>query len=189
MNIIWHINYPVSRRISKRTGFLWTMLAPSLIYHANWSISVTNRWKWLGFGSEFAILLMSFQSYSNSVFAVTNDNDMTEYWQSLTHVTVYHLSQWLKIWSSLQFCLNYTYQSLHLRYKAIPVYANYIGPSVMADANCEKFTICDDRITENDRCFIKIIGIHCHTLVYTVQNNWSNFTLYGCLVYMYIIYR
>ena len=42
-----------------------------------------------------------------------------------------------------------------------PVYANYIGPSVMTDANCEGFPICDDRITENDRCVIKIIGIHC----------------------------
>ena len=41
------------------------------------------------------------------------------------------------------------------------VYANYIGPSVMTDANCEGFPICDDRITENDRCVIKIIGIHC----------------------------
>ena len=27
-------------------------------------------------------------------------------------------------------------------------------------ANCEEFPICDDRITENDRCVIKIIGIH-----------------------------
>ena len=43
----------------------------------------------------------------------------------------------------------------------IAVYANYIGPSVMTDANCEGFPICDDRITENDRCVIKIIGIHC----------------------------
>ena len=40
------------------------------------------------------------------------------------------------------------------------VYANYIGLSVMTDANCEGFTICDDRITENDQCVIKIIGIH-----------------------------
>ena len=40
-------------------------------------------------------------------------------------------------------------------------YANYIGPSVMTDANCEGFPICDDRITENDRFVIKIIGIHC----------------------------
>ena len=42
------------------------------------------------------------------------------------------------------------------------VYANYIGPSVTTDANCEGFPICDDRITENDRCVIKIIGIHCN---------------------------
>ena len=41
-----------------------------------------------------------------------------------------------------------------------PVYANYIGPSVMTDANSEGFPICDERITENDRCVIKIIGIH-----------------------------
>ena len=25
----------------------------------------------------------------------------------------------------------------------------------------ERFPICDDKITENDRCVIKIIGIHC----------------------------
>ena len=43
----------------------------------------------------------------------------------------------------------------------ISVYANYIGPSVMTDANSEGFPICDERITENDRCVIKIIGIHC----------------------------
>ena len=41
------------------------------------------------------------------------------------------------------------------------VYANYIGPSVMTDANCEGFPMCNDRITKNDRCVIKIIGIHC----------------------------
>ena len=41
------------------------------------------------------------------------------------------------------------------------VYANYIGPSVMTDANSEGFPICDERITENDQCVIKIIGIHC----------------------------
>ena len=34
----------------------------------------------------------------------------------------------------------------------------------MTDANCEGFTICDDRITENDQCFIKIIGMHCTSL-------------------------
>ena len=45
----------------------------------------------------------------------------------------------------------------------LPVYANYIGPSVMTDAICEGFPICDDRITEYDRCVIKIIGIHCVT--------------------------
>ena len=43
----------------------------------------------------------------------------------------------------------------------LSVYANYIGPSVMTDANCEGFPTCDDRITENDKCVIKIIGIHC----------------------------
>ena len=45
-------------------------------------------------------------------------------------------------------------------YSALPVYANYIGLSVMTDANCEGFPIWDHRITENDRCVIKIIGIH-----------------------------
>ena len=44
----------------------------------------------------------------------------------------------------------------------ITVYANYIGPSVMTDANSEGFPTCDERITENDRCVIKIIGIHCN---------------------------
>ena len=52
------------------------------------------------------------------------------------------------------------------------VYANYIGPSVMTDANCEEFPICDDRITENDRCVIKIIGIHCR---------WTNDPNTSCL--------
>ena len=47
-----------------------------------------------------------------------------------------------------------------------PVYANYIGPSVMTDANREGFPICDDRITENDRCVIKIIGIHWDPCIY-----------------------
>ena len=31
----------------------------------------------------------------------------------------------------------------------------------MTDANSEGFPICDERITENDQCVIKIIGIHC----------------------------
>ena len=26
---------------------------------------------------------------------------------------------------------------------------------------CERFPICDDKITENDRCVLKIINIHC----------------------------
>ena len=41
------------------------------------------------------------------------------------------------------------------------VYANYISPSVMTDANSKGFPICDERITENDQYVIKIIGIHC----------------------------
>ena len=48
------------------------------------------------------------------------------------------------------------------------VYANYIGPSVMTDANSEKFPICDERITENDRCVIKIIGIHCKICIWMI---------------------
>ena len=35
----------------------------------------------------------------------------------------------------------------------------------MTDANSEGFPICDERITENDRCVIKIIGIHCILLM------------------------
>ena len=31
----------------------------------------------------------------------------------------------------------------------------------MTDANYEGFPVCDDRITENDWCVIRIIGIHC----------------------------
>ena len=54
----------------------------------------------------------------------------------------------------------------HFQGCIIAVYANYIGPSVMTDANkvwpsCERSPICDDKITENDRCVIKIIGIFC----------------------------
>ena len=30
----------------------------------------------------------------------------------------------------------------------------------------ERFLICDDKITENDRCVIKIIGIHCTSYQY-----------------------
>ena len=44
------------------------------------------------------------------------------------------------------------------------VYANY---DQRTDANSEGFPICDERITENDRCVIKIIGMHCY--VYNVH--------------------
>ena len=44
---------------------------------------------------------------------------------------------------------------LEKKFSGPTVFANYIGPSVMTDANCEGFPICDDRITENDRCVIK----------------------------------
>ena len=53
-----------------------------------------------------------------------------------------------------------TLLNLHMNHTHL-VYANYIGPSVMTDANCEGFPICGDRIIENDRCVIKIIGKHC----------------------------
>ena len=36
----------------------------------------------------------------------------------------------------------------------------------MTDAYYEGFHICDDRITENDRCVIKIIGIHYQNMIY-----------------------
>ena len=42
-----------------------------------------------------------------------------------------------------------------LCYQSMPI------TSVMTDVNCEGLPICDDRITENDRYVIKIIGIHC----------------------------
>ena len=51
----------------------------------------------------------------------------------------------------------------HVKEKSTPskaVYANYIGLLVMSNANCEGFPICNDRITENDRCVVKINGIH-----------------------------
>ena len=86
-----------------------------------------------------------------------------------------------------------------------PVYANYIGPSVMTDANYEGFPICDDRITENDQCVIKIIGIHCNTYLYQTyhktnsihfQGQWSEgkvgknrnqlVNTIDCWVYLYI---
>ena len=34
----------------------------------------------------------------------------------------------------------------------------------------ERFLICDDKITENDRCVIKIIGIHCFCMVFLEMN-------------------
>ena len=44
----------------------------------------------------------------------------------------------------------------------------------MTNANCEGFPISDDRIAENDRCVIKIIGIHCfHSYIYVLLK-WSN---------------
>ena len=46
----------------------------------------------------------------------------------------------------------------------VAVYANYIGPPVMTDANSVgpvklKGSLYEDEITENDRCVIKIIGL------------------------------
>ena len=55
----------------------------------------------------------------------------------------------------------------------IAVYANYIGPSVLTDANCDGFPICDDRITENDRCIIKIIGIHWYSVTHFRPSRFS----------------
>ena len=65
----------------------------------------------------------------------------------------------------------------------IPVYANYIGPLVMTDANSEGFPICDERITENDRCVIKIIGIHWYTCTYTLVHihMWVQNLKFTCL--------
>ena len=52
----------------------------------------------------------------------------------------------------------------------LTVYANYIGPLVMTYANCEGFPICDDRITENDRCVLEIIGIHWSKYMFKVNS-------------------
>ena len=50
------------------------------------------------------------------------------------------------------------------------VYANYIGPSIMTDANSEGFPVCDERITdENDWCVIKIIGIHWKLFISSLE--------------------
>ena len=38
---------------------------------------------------------------------------------------------------------------------------------------CERFPICDDKVPENDRCVIKIIGIHCYSInlcIYSVMS-------------------
>ena len=44
----------------------------------------------------------------------------------------------------------------------------------MTDANCEGFPICDDRITENDRC-VKKIKNNWHTLIHTtITHNYSS---------------
>ena len=73
-----------------------------------------------------------------------------------------------------------------------PVYANYIGPSVMTNANCEGFPICNDRITENDRYVIKIIGIHCppHPLgACDVSEVWATLRwTYKCTVKVWLLY-
>ena len=55
------------------------------------------------------------------------------------------------------------------------VYANYmyISLSVMTNANSEGFPVCDERITENDRCVIKIIGIHCQILMFNNSSKCS----------------
>ena len=34
----------------------------------------------------------------------------------------------------------------------------------------ERFPICNDKITENDRCVIKIIGIHCYHVMSVSEN-------------------
>ena len=61
---------------------------------------------------------------------------------------------------------------------------------------CERFPICNDKMTENDRCVIKIIGIHwCNELnlkfdlllelitlpfIYNQQQSFSFFTFMSC---------
>ena len=52
---------------------------------------------------------------------------------------------------------------LHHIEVCIAAFANNISPLVMTNAKLmltyERFPICDDKITENDRCVIKKIGI------------------------------
>ena len=43
---------------------------------------------------------------------------------------------------------------------------------------CERFPICDDKITENDRCVIKIIGIHCFSSEnFTKKLDWKKMVM------------
>ena len=55
-------------------------------------------------------------------------------------------------------------------------------PITSVRRTCESYPICDDKITENDRCVIKLIGIHCWSIldmyftypdkVYTLNRNY-----------------
>ena len=52
----------------------------------------------------------------------------------------------------------------------------------MTDANSEGFPICDERITENERCVIKIIGIHWHaTVSIEIRTAAHQSDLYYCI--------
>ena len=56
-------------------------------------------------------------------------------------------------------CEGFNSETLFFDYASLCQLQMYIGPSVMTEANCEGFPTCDDRITENDRCVIKIIDV------------------------------
>ena len=46
---------------------------------------------------------------------------------------------------------------------------------------CERFPICDNKITKNDQCVIKIIGIHCYRQVCIIMYLWIWFQTYDSM--------
>ena len=69
------------------------------------------------------------------------------------------------LWSDIDYHGIWILMRTQFQNRTFSVYANYIGPSVMTDANqvgpVKGLPIYDDKITENDQCVMKIISIHC----------------------------
>ena len=52
----------------------------------------------------------------------------------------------------------------------------------------ERFPICNDKITENDRCVIKIIGIHCMTLYMNMLRHINKYiAFYASLISLFYL--